>query len=277
MGEDDLSRRLPVDGNDEFADLATTFNGLLERLEHAFNRQASALEQQRRFTADASHELKTPLTVIKGTTSMALSSSNLDKGSVAAFSEINDAADGMVKLVQDLLYLARADAGSLASDAREVLAIEILERAAGGVARISGGPVQFGSVDAEAALWGNELELIRLFTNVLSNARQHTPETGRVEITIHGADGVTEVVVSDNGCGVAPEHLAKLGQRFFRVDQSRSREDGGTGLGLAIAAEIVRAHGGTIQFASELGKGLSVTVKLSSTAHAASADRISTQ
>jgi signal transduction histidine kinase len=264
MGEDDLSRRLPVEGDDEFAELAGTFNSLFARLEDAFRRQASALEQQRRFTADASHELKTPLTVIKGTTSMALSGPHLDDRSREAFLEVNTAADGMVKLVHDLLYLARADSGSLGSDRREVLAVEILERAKSGVAHLEGAPVQFGRIDPESAIWGNEQELVRLFTNLLSNARRHTPPTGRVEVTIEMKNGVTQVVVADNGCGISSEHLSKLGQRFYRADDSRSREDGGTGLGLAIVGEIVRAHEGTLQFQSAVEKGTRVTVRLPS-------------
>jgi signal transduction histidine kinase len=264
MGEDDLSRRLPIEGNDEFGDLANTFNGLLSRLEEAFLRQASALEQQRRFTADASHELKTPLTVIKGTTSMALAGRGLDERSLAAFQEINHAADGMVKLVHDLLYLARADAGSLATNPQEILAIEVVEGAKAAVGRLHGGQVQFGSVDPEATIWGNEQELVRLFTNLLSNARIYTPETGKVEIAIRACATATQVIVADNGCGIAAEHLGRLGQRFYRADPSRSREDGGTGLGLAIVVEIVRAHRGTIRFESVLGKGTKAIVELPS-------------
>ncbi len=262
MGEDDLSRRLPVDGNDEFADLAGTFNSLFSRLEEAFERQKAALEQQRRFTADASHELKTPLTVIKGTTSMALAGPRIDDRSREAFTEINQAADGMVKLVQDLLYLAKADSGALGADRQEVLAIEVLERAKASVSHLHGAPVTLGTISAEATLWGNEQELVRLFTNLLSNARRHTPESGRVQISVGIDHEVTQIVVADNGCGIAPDHLTKLGQRFFRADESRSRDDGGTGLGLAIVNEIVRIHQGTIQFQSALGKGTAVTVKL---------------
>ena len=266
MSGDDLSGRLPVEGNDEFADLAGTFNGLLGRLEDAFRRQAAALEQQRRFTADASHELKTPLTVIKGTASIALSDESLDEREKGAFAEIDHAADGMVRLVQDLLYLARADAGALGTDRREILALEVLQSAASAVGHLQGGAVDLSGVPQGASLWGNEPELVRLFTNLLSNARRHTATTGHVVVSARADGRATEVVVQDDGCGIAPEHLGQLGQRFFRADSSRSREEdgteGGTGLGLAIVCEIVRAHDGTIGFESELGKGTRVTVSL---------------
>ena len=262
MGEHDLSKRLPVEGADEFADLAGTFNVLFDRLEDAFQRQAKALEQQRRFTADASHELKTPLTVIKGTSTMAMSHSGTDKRSLAAFSEINQAADGMVRLVHDLLYLAKADSGALGSDKQEVLAMEILENAKSGVSLIEGAPVKFGNVDSDATLYGNEQEMIRLFTNLLSNARRHTPVSGLVQIDLKSFPDRTQLVITDNGSGMSPEHLERLGQRFYRADASRSRDDGGTGLGLAIVKEIVQAHGGTIQFQSSVGTGTAVTVSL---------------
>lgn len=265
MSGEDVSARLPVEGNDEFADLAGTFNGLLGRVEEAFRKQAAALEQQRRFTADASHELKTPLTVIKGTTSIALSGERLRKEEQAAFAEIDRAADGMVRLVQDLLYLARADAGALGTDRREILAIEVLQAAASAVGHLQGAPVDLSGVQAEAALWGNEQELVRLFTNLLSNARRNTPPSGHVVVFARSEGGNAVVRVQDDGAGIAPEHLAKLGQRFFRADTARSREDGahgGTGLGLAIVSEIVKAHGGTIGFESRLGKGTTVTVCL---------------
>jgi signal transduction histidine kinase len=109
----DFSARLPVSGNDEFSELADTFNNLLGRLETAFQQQERALEQQRRFTADASHELKTPLTVIKGTASMALAGDGTDARARRSFQDIDRAADAMGHLVQDLLLLARSDGGQL--------------------------------------------------------------------------------------------------------------------------------------------------------------------
>jgi signal transduction histidine kinase len=262
MGGADLSQRLPVEGNDEFADLAGTFNGLLSRVEESFARQAAALEQQRRFTADASHELKTPLTVIKGTASMALASKLNDPKAVEALTEINGATDAMVKLVQDLLYLARADSGALGRDPKELLAVEVLERAKCFVQPIPGAPIQLTCADASAAVWGNEQELVRLFTNLLSNALRHTPPTGKIVLRTSSQGENTTIEVMDNGSGISKDHLTRLGERFYRADASRSRDDGGTGLGLAIVKEIVAAHRGTFKLESELGKGTRATVTL---------------
>jgi signal transduction histidine kinase len=267
MGEDDLSRRLHVEGKDEFAQLADTFNSLLDRLEAAFSHQADVLEQQRRFTADASHELKTPLTTIKGTASMALVGSVGDDRSRAAFTEIDRASDVMVRLVYDLLYLARADAGALPSERQQILAIEVLERAKEAVDHLEGGAVHIDSDNFDAKFWGCEPELIKLFTNLLSNARRHTPPPGEVRVSTTTGEDMIEVVVADDGCGISPEHLCQLGQRFYRVDASRSRvatETAGTGLGLAIVKEIVKAHLGTIDFQSTIGIGTTVTVRIPS-------------
>ncbi len=112
---------MPVVGSDEFAELADTFNGMLGRLDSAFQEQQQLLELQQRFTADASHELKTPLTIIKGRAGLALGRDTTDERSRRAFHEIDEAADSMSNLVQDLLLLARSDEGQMGQDRRELL------------------------------------------------------------------------------------------------------------------------------------------------------------
>jgi signal transduction histidine kinase len=257
-----LADRLPVIGNDEFSELADTFNGLLGRLESAFAEQQRLLEHQRRFTADASHELKTPLTIIKGNTSMALDEQPKDMGYRQTLLEIDQAADTMSSLVQDLLLLARSDGGQLGKDRIELLVREVLERAASAVAHHKGAPVTLQIEDDALSVPGNEGELVRLFTNLLDNATRHTPPEGH--ITVRAARQGDRVVVSiaDTGMGIAPEHLSHLGERFYRVDASRSRPTGGTGLGLSICKSIVEAHRGAIDFQSKLGVGTTVIVSL---------------
>jgi signal transduction histidine kinase len=262
MGHEDLSQRLPAEGDDEFADLASTFNRLFVRLEEAFDKQASALEQQRRFTADASHELKTPLTVIKGTASMAISSRLTEERAKEALTEIDHAADSMVGLVQDLLYLARSDSGTLGADRKELLVLELLQRARSSVSALPGPEIEIKITDDSLEVCGNEGELVRLLSNLFSNARRHTPGEGRIEAAAKLEGAHVVIRVEDSGSGIAPEHLARLGERFYRADEARSREDGGTGLGLAIAKGIVEAHGGTMKFESQLGVGTRVIVRL---------------
>ena len=261
IGARDLSERLPVTGSDEFSELAETFNGLLGRVETAFGRQQRLIEQQRRFTADASHELKTPLTIIQGNTSLALSGHPDLSDYHSAMGEIGMAAETMSRLVRDLILLAQSDAGRLGQGRIELLLREVLERAISRVPRPAAAVCL--TLDDEAlSTPGNEEELVRLFTNLLTNAARHTPAGGRISLNARHEGGGVVVTVADTGDGIAPEHLPHLGERFYRVDSARARLDGGTGLGLSIARGIVEAHGGAMAFASTLGKGTTVTVTL---------------
>jgi signal transduction histidine kinase len=250
----DLSARLPVLGRDEFSDLAATFNRLLARLQTAFADKERLLEKQRQFIADASHELKTPLTVIKGTASMA---SQAHPG----FQEIDRAADTMARLVHDLLLLARGDDRQLGRETTELLLRELLERAKAAIGS-GGAPIEIKLTDETLSVIGNEAELIRLFANLLENAARHTPDDGLVKVTSSAAGPEVVVRITDAGPGIAPEHLPHLGERFYRTDASRSRREGGTGLGLSICKSIVEAHHGRIEFESKLGAGTIVTVFL---------------
>ena len=260
IGAENLSERLPVVGSDEFAELAETFNALLQRVDIAFQEQARIVEQQRRFTADASHELKTPLTVIRGTTSLALTESgSLDR---SATTEIDSAAALMSDLVQDLIYLARADAGQLGRERIDLLVIEPLQAAVDRIAAISPTPIRLTAAGDLLVVNGSESELIRLFSNILQNASNHTPQDGLVTVILTGTKHDAIITAADTGVGIATEHLDHLTERFYRVDAARSREMGGSGLGLAICKGIVDAHGGTLTIQSIVGKGTTVTVTL---------------
>ena len=262
LGAEDLSQRLPTQGRDEFAALSETFNGLLSRLEGAFRLQQQTLEQQRRFTADASHELKTPLTIIKGRAGMALGRESTDERSRRAFMEIDAAAGTMSHLVQDLLLLARSDEGRLAQDRIEMLVCDLLASAGAQAACDNAAPISAHIEPPSLLVRGNEAELTRLFRNLLDNALLYTPPTGRVTVAAHAANGDVVVTISDTGEGIATRHLPHLGERFYRVDESRTRPTGGTGLGLSICRSIVHAHGGTLHFESVVGVGTTVTVTL---------------
>lgn len=255
------SARLPASGEDEFALMAGTFNSLLGRLDASFQRQAQILEQQRRFTADASHELKSPLTVIQGTASQLAGDGFSDPEVRAAASDIAEAAAGMAKLVQDLLLLARADEGRLGRNKITVPVREVLARSVSRTPR-AGPPICLEIADEALTLDGSEDELTRLFTNLLQNAAQATPPTGKITVTVRRDGPDITVAVSDTGTGIAPEHLDHLGERFYRPDTARARQSGGTGLGLAICRGITEAHGGTLTFSSALGHGTTATVRL---------------
>jgi signal transduction histidine kinase len=262
IGASNFSERLPVLGRDEFSSLAETFNGMLGRLETAFQQQKRLVEQQRRFTADASHELKTPLTIIKGNTSFALAGENDEAGYRQSLQEIDVAANTMSQLVQDLLLLARSDGGQLGGGRIDLPLQEVLELALSRVAHDATPPQVRLSIDGVLRVMGNETELVRLFRNLLDNAIRHTPPDGKISVEAHHAGSEIAITVTDTGSGIAPKHLPHLGERFYRIDDARARPTGGTGLGLSICLGIVEAHGGTIAFQSKVGEGTSVQVTL---------------
>lgn len=267
IGEQDLSRRLSVRGNDELAALATTFNKMIERLEAAFHSRAvayarleSAYEQQKRFTADASHELRTPLTRIKTATSGALNGEQSPQEYEEALRIADRAADTMTRLIDQLLTLARADAGQLRLQYEEVDLVELLQDA-GAMVRTDASLVFDLPTDA-ILLPGDGDLLSRVFLNLVENAARHTPAAGRITLSADVSDEDVVVRVEDTGEGIGSEHLPHLFDRFYRADLARNRRDGGTGLGLAICQSIVHAHGGTITIASQPGQGTQVTVIL---------------
>jgi heavy metal sensor kinase len=255
LGANDLSERLPVAGRDEFSELAASINAMLARLEEAFDRQ-------RRFTADASHELRTPLSIVKANTSRALErpwSPDRYREMIAA---IDGAADRQSRIVEELLFLARADAGGLARDVGPVCLLDTLEEAVDAVRRENRPEVRIEAIDPALMVSGSGSELYRLFANLLENAVRHTPPEGTVTVLAAVDDKSVTVTVRDTGEGIPPEHLPHLGERFYRVDAARTSDSGGTGLGLAICRSIVAAHEGRMTIESAVGEGTSVRILL---------------
>jgi signal transduction histidine kinase len=276
LGAQDLSRRLTVRGDDEFAELARTFNGMMARLELAFGEVASgnralakayrrleeAYKQQRRFTGDASHELRTPLTRIKGSTSLALYGPHDADLYRKALVVADEAADAMSRLVQDLLLLARSDSGQLPIQAAPVDLHDVLREAMQGVVEEPGAAVVVDIPRSLPRIHGDVKHLARLFLNLIHNALRHTPAEGEIRITASATDDFVTVNVTDTGEGIPLEHLPHVTERFYRADASRSGGKGGTGLGLAICESIIHAHGGTLFLDSILGRGTTVTVTI---------------
>lgn len=271
IGAADLSRRLPVRGDDEFGELASTFNGMLGRIELSFREQESLVgrlrqlvEQQRRFTADASHELRTPLTTIRANTSLCLSGETTMRDMKQSICDIDRAAAEMTRLVDDLLLLARSDAGRLGQNRIDLPIREAAERAAAVLAgkHPDAAKIEIQIEDPALTVHANEAEVVRLLTNLLDNAARHTPTMGQIAVQARRAAEVVQINVTDSGCGIAPEHVPHLGERFYRADASRSRPEGGTGLGLSICKSIVEAHGGVFDIRSVVGKGTRVTFTL---------------
>lgn len=251
----DLSERLPVVGEDEFSLLSGTFNGMLERLEQAF-------EQQRRFAADASHELRTPLTAIKAHASLALSGEKTNAEYHASLEAINRSSTLMMQIVQDLLLLARLDADKQQLHMERVPLKKALVMAVEIIGGQEHAPIQWDERTPYLEVLGDTSQLARLFSNLLNNAARHTPLEGSITLHMEQLGDRALVSVADTGVGIAPEHLPHLCERFYRVDSARSRKQGGTGLGLAISQGIAHAHGGQLYIESVLGQGTTVTVIL---------------
>jgi heavy metal sensor kinase len=255
IGAEDLSRRLKVTGRDELAMLAQTFNGMIGRLEAAF-------EQQRRFTADASHELRTPLARIKVSTSMALAGEQTPEDYQTSLRIADQAADVMERLIQQLMLLARADAGQLQLNAARLDLREVLQEAVTAIPATRSTSVFLDLPPEPLEIDGDADHLERVFINLLENALRYTPAKGQVTVWARPQGGKVVARVIDTGEGIAGEHLPHLGERFYRVDAARTRKQGGTGLGLAICQSIVEAHKGSLTIESEVGKGTTVTVRL---------------
>jgi signal transduction histidine kinase len=266
IGETDLSRRLNMKSRDELGELANTFDGMLGRLQAAF-------ERQRQFVADASHELRTPLTIVNLETSRTLASPHKPEDYRHALTVIRSENDFMTDLVNDLLTLARMDAGQAAMQNLPVdlsdVALDTIERLAPLAARNS---VRLEAGDLpETHILGDRQHLVQMVSNLVDNAIKYSAGDGKkVSIETGTSAGIGWVRVSDNGPGIAPEHLPHLFDRFYRIDKSRTRgavesadpeSPGGSGLGLSIVQWIVRSHGGEIKVESQVGAGTTFEVR----------------
>jgi signal transduction histidine kinase len=251
-----LSRRIELEGpDDELKRLAETFDGMLGRLDRAF-------AAQRRFVADASHELRNPLAIVQTNLDVALRPGDENGRIRDAAVVARRATDRMARLVDDLLALARLEGPSRQ---RDLLDLDDLVRECCDELRAAAADRDV-AIETESGrpvcVVGDREELERALGNLLENAIRHTPAGGRVRLAVRAQDGRAVVTVEDRGPGIAPEHQSRVFDRFYRVDAARSRDAGGTGLGLAIARQIVEGHGGRLQLESEPGHGSTFTIEL---------------
>ena len=252
----DLSRRLDVPADVELGGLVTTLNRLLARLEKAF----SSLKQ---FTADMSHQLQTPLTVIKGTADVALGSTRTPAEYQGALADIGEEIDGMASILADLRALSLADAGPGASEHGAVNLSDVARE----VAEILEALAESKHISVDTALdpgltvWGSGVGLKHVLLNLVDNAVKYTGAEGRIRLQLRAEAYEAVLTVSDTGVGIAPEDLPRVFDRFYRASGSDARSRG-TGLGLAIARRIVEAHGGSITVDSRVGQGSTFTVRL---------------
>ena len=248
---DELHERLPVEGASlELDQLASAFNDTLARLEGSF-------DQLKRFTADVSHELRTPLTALRTVGEVALRGSHDAEGYREVIGSMLEEVDRLTRLTDELLTLARADAGE-AKLRREPVDLEALSReVASHLSVLAEEKEQALDVEAGTAVVasGDRTVLRQALVNLVVNAINYSPQRTRIRLRAGRRDEATFVEVADQGPGIAPEHRERLFERFYRVDKSRSREMGGTGLGLALVKWTAEAHGGRVELETEVGRG----------------------
>lgn len=252
----DLGRRIEVpETADEVGRLAMTFNEMLARIEELFR-------AQQRFVADVSHELRSPLTAVRGNLDLLKRGAAEDPAELAQMIEAMDSETArMSRLVSDLLLLERQDSGvPIAKQPIELdtLMLEVYRQAH---ITAKGITLTLGAED-QAIIVGDRDRLKQVLLNLVDNAIKYTPQGGKVTLSLTKEDPWVKVAVQDTGIGIAQENLPNLFERFYRVDKARSRDAGGTGLGLAIAKSVVDAHNGKITVESQLGHGSTFTVWL---------------
>ncbi|HUA14432.1 MAG TPA: ATP-binding protein [Verrucomicrobiae bacterium] len=252
------SRLRKLETGDELQRLSDTLNEMLDRIETAFLRIAE-------FTADASHELRTPVSLIRTEAELALRRSRGEDEYKEALRHILFEAERTTSLIEQLLALARADSGRESLRVQPVNVTQTLRGVAEGWRRVA--TIRnlqfFARLDApEAFVMGDEAALRRVADILLDNAFKYTPSPGDIALSLERKGGNIMIVVRDSGIGIASHEHTRIFERFYRVDKARSRAQGGAGLGLAIAQWLVTRHGGRINVDSELGHGTTFCVEL---------------
>ena len=253
-----LAARLEDTGaKDELSRLVQTLNEMLERLDASFH-------QIRQFSADASHELQTPLTILKGEIEVALRTPRTPNEYQGILTSALEEINRLTRLVEGLLLLARADAGVLRMDHKPVDLVQLIEEAYG-QAKILADNRQITLLLKEMeplTVSGDYDRLRRVLLNLVDNGIKYTPAGGRVMLSLRGEGQWASLRIADSGIGLSPEEQKNIFERFYRSAEARSRAEGGAGLGLCIARSIVEAHGGKIQVESAPGQGSTFTVLL---------------
>ncbi len=256
IGRDDLSPEVFDEGHrDEIGTLARTLNSMLMRLREAF-------ESQQRFISDASHELKTPISILRARWEKELNNPALPLSFRKNIAKDVEILSRMASMIEDLLILSRTERREKSLE-KEVLSLrQLLQQLVEDMrplAEAKGQDLVLREGE-EIALFADRNLLYRLFLNIVKNAIEYTPEGGRIEIYFGKEDDHAFVRVTDTGIGIPEEDLPRIFERFYRVERSRSKEFGGSGLGLAIAKWIAEAHGGWIDVKSRPGAGSTFTV-----------------
>lgn len=256
MESGDLSQRVQVDSKDEIGALAHAFNAMADGLAHT--------EQLRRnMVSDIAHELRTPLTNLR--CQIEALQDGLATPSANVFQSLHEETMLLKNLIDDLQDLALAEAGQLRLEREAVSLVEAVKQAVGAFEAQAEGKGIALKMDVPATLptiYADANRVGQILRNLLANAIAHTPSGGEVKMKARAVGDAVEIIVSDTGSGIEPEHLPNIFERFYRADSSRARSTGGAGLGLAIVKQLTEAQGGSVQAESKVGKGATFIVTL---------------
>ena len=264
------SGRLPVradstGGGVEVEELRTAFNTMLDHIDQSLAARTAAEQRLRRFIADASHELRTPLTSLRGYADLfRYAAANEPAEREAHLARMRTEAERMSVLLDDLLLLARLDSAEVETPLRldDVDLVELAGESADAFRTAHPGhPLTLRAGPDPVPLRADPMRLRQVVDNLLTNVAVHTPAGTEVELALSRLPGEVVLRVTDSGPGIAPEDQARIFDRFYRVDDSRTRHRGGSGLGLAVVSSLVTAHGGTVELASRPGR-TAFTVRL---------------
>lgn len=256
VSEGDFSARVHIQSKDEVGELATAFNQMSESIQKAD-------ERKKEFIGDISHELRTPISYVKGYSDMLLSDmvkSEVDKQNYLQL--IHRESEHIVRLVDDLLDLTKLESDEYELDKTPLPLAQLIEDALQKYCSTTAekGITLTYDLDPELIINGDEGKVERIFQNVMDNAIRYTDHGGEITIKLIKQRDYCQLTISDTGIGISKEDLLKITERFYRVNKGRSRADGGTGLGLSIVDKLVKLHGGQLKIKSELGKGTEISV-----------------
>jgi len=253
-----LSERLPVaQTGDELQRLSVSLNHMIDRLDAAF-------QHSRRFVADASHELRTPLTVLKGEMESLVQEQHLNGEWRERLGSVLEEVDRLANIVEGLFAISRLDAGEAAAEWVKFDLAKMAASTADQMSLLADDKNIRVACATEEGVWveGDRARMKQVVVNLLDNAIKYTPRGGSVALAVSSEDSKAVLEVTDNGLGIPRDALPRVFERFFRVDKSRTREQGGAGLGLSIVKSICTAHQGKVEARSTLGEGSRFRIEL---------------
>ncbi len=257
-GGADLSKRIPVpEVQDELGQLAATFNDMMDRLESSFS-------QVRQFSSDASHELRTPLTVLQGQNELVLNKERDVEEYQEVIASNLEEINYMSKVLEDLFILSRSDENQIQLECKPMNLREVIDEVFGHAEALADEKnIKISIAFLEPVqINGDAIRLRQMIWNILHNAIKYTQPGGQIKISLEEKEDSAFLTIQDTGIGIPEEHLPNIFDRFFRVEKSRSRQEGGSGLGLSICKHIVEAHKGQIDVESQLGIGTKFKIRL---------------